>query len=290
MDARDQMGTFYQESQCVYSQRLDNQGRSRDCMNYTENSIQNDRRRAFWIFAVVISSVAIASGWSQQRERVSVKDSRPVAGAIMSLETKFGRVITYEDPPWVHPDDLDDVTESVRRDLQKYAPGKAPRVIVPRVAELNVEFSRNDPVEVVLTEVLSASEHATSSATFRIDETNGIIHVIPTSIKGASGETIPIRSMLETPVQLPAQERNGMQMLEAWVDAVSASSKQRIIIGAAPLNLFLTYKDDKDLTSQNARDALTEILARFGKGRKLSWQLFYDPGQKIYAINIHLVP
>jgi hypothetical protein len=268
-----------------------------------QNSIQNKRRRPFWILVVIAISAAIVSGWEpkgslarqisavqpQERDRLSVDDSRPVASAIRVLETKFGRVITYEDPRWVNPDDLVDVTESVRRDLHQYAPGKAPRVFVPRISEFSVEFSRSDPVEVVLREVLTQSEHVTSSATFRIEETNGIIHVVPSAIKGATGETVLIRSLLETPVQLPAQERNGMQMLEAWVDAVSANSKQQIIVGSAPLNLFLASKDDKGLTSANARDALTEILMRFGKGRKLSWQLFYDPGQKVYAINIHLV-
>ena len=242
-----------------------------------------------YLLAVLISSAAIVSAQQQERDGLSVKNSRPVAAAIRVLETKFGGVITYEDPPWVNPEDLVDVTESVRRDLHQFAPGKAPRVLVPRISELSVEFSRSDPVEVVLRDVLSASEHVTSSATFRIEETNGMIHVIPSSIKGATGETMTLQSILETPVQLPAQERNGMQMLEAWVDAVNANSKQQIVIGSAPLNLFLSSKDDAGIISQNARDALTEILTRFGKGRKLSWQLLYDPGQRLYAINIHLV-
>lgn len=267
------------------------------------NYIQLHRKRTFWIIAVVIGSAAIASGWGlkaflsqqaaavqpQQRERISVKDPRPVASAIMSLETRFSRIITYEDAPLVHPDDTLDVTESVRRDLHKYAPGKAPRVIVPRGGELNVEFSRSDAVEAVLSYVLSESRRLTSSATFRIEEISGIIHVIPDSIKGSTGETIPVRSILDAPVQMSAQERTGMQMLEAWTKAVSISSKKRIIIGGVPLQTLLTYRDDEGLSSQSARDGLIEILTRAGKGKKLSWQLFYDPGQKIYAINIHRV-
>lgn len=236
---------------------------------------------------IVINSIAIASG--QQSDRISVKDARPVASAIRSLETRFDRVITYEDPPLVNPDDTVDVTESVRRDLHKYAPGKAPRVIVPRGGELNVEFSRNNSVEDVLTRVLSEAERVTPSTTFRTEEINGIIHVIPQSIKGPAGETIPVRSILDTPVQIPVQERTGMKMLEAWASAVSANSKQQIVIGAAPLQMFATYKENQRLSSPNARDALTEILATVGKGSKLSWQLFYDPGLKLYALNIYRV-
>lgn len=252
------------------------------------------RKHTFWSLTILVSSAAIASGWGlkgfrsqQEPHRISVKDSRPVASAIKSLETRFGRVITYEDPPLVHPDDTLDVTESVRRDLHKYAPGKAPRVIIPRGGELNVEYGSNDSVEVALARVLSEAERITPATTFRTEEANGIIHVIPESMKGATGETVAVRSILDTPVELKVQERTGMQMLEAWADAVSANSKQRIVIGAAPLQKFLTFKDKQGLSFPNARDALTAILATVEKKGQLSWQLFYDPGLRRYALNVY---
>lgn len=257
-------------------------------MKYKENSIRNHGRLALWVFVVFTISTVVTSAQLQQTERLSVDDNRPVASAILSLETRFGRVITYEDPPLVHADDTVDVTESVRRDLHKYAPGKAPKVIVPRGGELSVEFRRNDPVEVVLSNVLGESARV-SSATFATAESNGVIHVFPHSIKGRNGETVSIRSILDAPVQLSAQERTGMQMLEAWREAVSSHSRKKVIIGAVPFGMLLNYKDANGLSSQNARDGLTEILTRIGKGAKLSWQLFYDPGQQLYAINVHLV-
>ncbi|MFN2406266.1 MAG: hypothetical protein ABR594_09430 [Pyrinomonadaceae bacterium] len=181
------------------------------------------------------------------------------------------------------------MTESVRRDLHEYAPGKAPRVIVPRGGELSFEYSRNDPIELVLVYLLIEGEHVTPSAAFRTEETNGIIHVIPRSVKGLTGETMPVRPILDTPVQLAAQERSGMQLLEAWGDAVSANAKKRIVIGSGPVGTLINYKDDEGISSQNARDALTEILTRIAKGKKLSWQLLYNPGQQFYVLNIHRV-
>ncbi|HKS10863.1 MAG TPA: hypothetical protein VJS13_15030 [Pyrinomonadaceae bacterium] len=160
-------------------------------------------------------------------------------------------------------------------------------MIVPRGGELRVEFNRGDPVEVVLARLLSEAERVTPATTFRTEETNGIIHVIPQSIKGPKGETVRIGSILQTPVQLSAQERTGMQMLEAWADTVSANSKQQIVVGTAPLQMFATYKDDRAFSSQKARGALSEILARVGKGTKLSWELFYEPGLKQYALNVY---
>jgi hypothetical protein len=253
-------------------------------MKYFQNHF---RRCTFWIVVVVISSAATAL--PQQRDRIVVNDARPVAAASKLLETRFGRVITFEDPPFAHADDTRDVTESVRRDLNKYAPGRAPRVIVPRGGEITVEFERDDPVEIVLSGILRESERLTTSATFRTEETNGIVHVIPTSVKGSGGETVSIESILDAPVEIPAQPRNGMQMLEAWRDAVSRNSKTQLLIGSAPLNIFLRGTDAQSLSSPNARDALTEILVRFGRGSRLSWQLLYDPGQKVYVINIYRV-
>lgn len=263
----------------------------------------NHRKRTFWILAIVISWAAMASGWDLkgllwqdaaagqrlQRNRISVNDPRPVASAIKLLESRFSRVITYEDAPLVHPDDTVDVTESVRRDLHKYARGKAPRVIVPRGGEVTVEYDHNDSLEAVLGNVLSESTRVIPSATFRVRETNGIIHVIPKSEKGANGKTVSVHSILDEPFQLAAQERTGMKMLEAWLEAVSRNSKRPIIIGAAPYAMLMNYTDDKGIGSQTARDALSEILTRVGKNTKLSWQLLYDPGQQIYAINIHRV-
>lgn len=258
-------------------------------------------RRTLWILAAIISAIAVASFLSeflsprvsavqpQHTERLSVNDSRPVASAIESLEKRFGRVITYEDPPFVHPDDILDVTNSVRRDLDQYAPGKAPKVLVPRGGELSFEYGENDSVEVVLSHVLSESERVSPSTTFRVEEANGLIHVVPQSVKDVNGETLPIRSLLDTTIQIPAEERTGMQMLEAWQDAVSTNSKQRIIIGMVPINILVRYKDNRGFSSQNARDVLTEILLRSGKKMKLSWRLFYEPGLQQYAINIHRV-
>jgi hypothetical protein len=69
-------------------------------------------------------------------ERLSVDNGRPLAEAILILETRLRTVINYEDPPYVYRGDMDDVTESVRRDLDKFAPRKAPRVFVPKGGKL----------------------------------------------------------------------------------------------------------------------------------------------------------
>ena len=78
------------------------------------------------------------------RDHISVNDPRPVACAAETLEKKYGWTITYEDPPYVHESELVDVTDKVRRDLDKFEPGKAPRVLIPKGGTLTVEYSIDD--------------------------------------------------------------------------------------------------------------------------------------------------
>lgn len=75
--------------------------------------------------------------------KISVEDPRPVAKAITLLESRFGWVITYEDPRYINPADLSDVTEKVRRDLHKFKPGKAPKVLIPKGGTLDFEYLHN---------------------------------------------------------------------------------------------------------------------------------------------------
>jgi hypothetical protein len=48
--------------------------------------------------------------------------------------------MTYEDPRYVYSGEIKDVTLSVRRDLDKYMPGEAPRVLIPRGDTLTFDY------------------------------------------------------------------------------------------------------------------------------------------------------
>src|SRR5438128_1413597 len=64
---------------------------------------------------------------ADEKVKISVEDPRPLATAITMLEARFRWIITYEDPRYTNLGDISDVTERVRRDLDKYKPGKAPK-------------------------------------------------------------------------------------------------------------------------------------------------------------------
>lgn len=224
-----------------------------------------------------------------RKVRVSIDDPRPVAKAIITLEAKYRSIITYEDPRYVNADDIVDVTATVRRDLTKYSPGMAPKVLVPKGGELSFEYDETIQKEAVLRQLLRAQSVNGNSGRFRMEEGPGVIHIIPTAIKDRSGKLVSNKPVLDTLINLPAENRTGLQALEALCTAISKANQTRVIIGSIPIGLFLRQRDEKGASRQRAREVLFQLLQRMSNGTKLSWQLFYDPGMKIYALNIHIV-
>lgn len=229
----------------------------------------------------------------QTKVNLSVNDPRPVAKAITMLEARYGWIITYEDPRYAHADDISDVTEKVRRDLSKYPEGQAPRVLIPKGGDLSFDYDvlaetnlPSDP-EVVVRQLLNAQAGTGNSARFRLEKSKTIIHVIPSGVKDRSGRSIPQQSLLDTMVTLSSNERTGLRTLEELTESVATTAQVRIILVNIPFELFLQHKDSQGATGQRAREFLVQLLQRISPDRPLSWQLLYDPGLKMYALNIY---
>ena len=273
-------------------------------MSYTKIFYPNHRRQRTLIALLMIGAAAailsinlIGSGRAIQeskRVNISVQGPRPMARAIEVLETRCGCVITYEDPRYVHASDLSEVTAQVRKDLNKFKPGEAPRVFVPKNEELAIDYDESTntkpPDGIAPVVQLLIEKHAArgNAGRFRMEMSNQVIHVIPSGIRNERGELAAQNSILDSVISLPATDRSGIQTLEAICAALTQTNGVRVIVGAVPLNIFFRYHDREGGISNKARDVLVNLLK--GAGNDLSWQLFYDPGLKMYALNIHRVP
>jgi hypothetical protein len=269
------------------------------------HSLSNDYKQqnlrlplvCFAVFVILIVSTFLARGREVQGDktvRVSVEDPRPVAKAITTLEATQGWIITYEDPPYAYTGDIEDVTEKVRKDLDKFRPGEAPRVLIPRGGTLSFEYDAGqtnfppDPAPIVQ-RLLAAYAASGGAGEFRIEQVDKIIHVIPSSIRDRSGRLTQLKSVLDAVIALPAKERTGLQTLEAVCAAISRTVHVRVVVGTVPVELFLRHKDQQRLTGRNARQLLVQLLQSVSNGAHLSWQLLYGPDVKMYALNIQVV-
>lgn len=232
-----------------------------------------------------------------EKASLSVQDPRPVAKALEELESKYGWVITYEDPLYVHPSETADVTAQVRKDVGKFRNGEAPRVLIPSGGSLAITYDvMSDtklPVDrdAVIRKVLNANQSG-GVARFRLEREKGseMLHAIATVNKNASGALVPHTAVLDAVISVSQGDRTSLQTLEAICEAVSGATGTQVVVGTVPIGLFMNHRDNEVVVNQKARDVLVQTLERTGGRTNLSWQLFYDPGMKTYYLNIHTVP
>ena len=240
----------------------------------------------FWILVpVLLVTVTFGQNGSVN---LSLNDARPVAAAIESLEAKYGWVITYEDPPYAFAGDIQDVTERVRKDLNRYERGKAPRVIVPRGGALSVSYTANPNHPAVVIQSVLDAEAARSGNVFRVKQDGNMFHVVPAKSKNKNGQPVERASILESNITLAGGQQTGVQMLQTICEALSKANEAPVLLGIFPNNLFYNLRVDRKAGNESARETLMSLFAK--TNRKLSWQLFYDPGLQKYALNVHVVP
>ena len=78
-----------------------------------------------------------------------------------------------------------------------------------------------------------------------------------------------------------------MEALGALCNALTETSHMTVFLGTVPLNSFYRYQISQDGKPKKARDILVGLIMGAQTGGPLSWQLLYDPGVKMYALNIH---
>jgi len=233
-----------------------------------------------------------------EKATLTVQDPRPVAKALEELEAKYGWVITYEDPLYVHPSETSDVTAQVRKDLAKFRPGEAPRVLIPAGGSLAITYDVSADTKVpvdrdaVVRKVLDANQTPGGVSRFRLEREKGseMLHAIPTVTKTAAGVFAQHTAVLDAVISISQGDRSSLQTLQAICEAVSQATGTQVVLGTVPIGPFMNHRDSEVVVSQKARDVLVQTLTRVGGSTNLSWQLLFDPGLKTYYLNIHVVP
>jgi hypothetical protein len=248
----------------------------------------------------VPGSSALRRSQTAVGESLSVDDPRPVAEAVSQLEKRYGWVITYEDPMYVSGKEITDVTSKVRRDLDKYMPNEAPRVLVPRGGSLAINFNVTSDEntflrpESVAQQIIDANTKADNAGRFRLERSGEIVHVIPVAHRDSTEAWVPEQSVLDAIITIPSGDRTGLQALDALCVAVSRVTQTKVALGTVDINLFIRSRQELGADQERARDFLVRLLentranGKLGE-TKLSWQLLFGPATKDYRLNVHAV-
>lgn len=204
--------------------------------------------------------------------RIRVIDRpRPVYAAVLQIEERFGWVVTYEDTRYLHPSDIVDVTERVRRD------GKmSDRVLGMRNGTIDFTYEPqpgatiDEQVGAILQETVARSRAGGNTGDFRVDWVSGGYHVVPIAMKGKSGAMEPFESPLEARITLPYRQEDALQAMLRIVQAITRTSGITVNRGVMPLSMERT-RVALEAHNDPARDVLWRTIQSISPN--LSWEL-----------------
>src|SRR5262245_27186154 len=262
---------------------------------------RNSRFRVIHLLAIFLSftmalkiknaaMIVVCQGQDQPPVKLSVNDPRPVAEAVKQLQEKYGWIITYEDPRLAYESDLVDETDP------KYSqahPGGS-RALTPKGGRLEISYfvssatGKPENPKALLQTLLNAHAASANPGRFELRQSGQVFHVIPAQVKDVSGRWVHQASILDIPITFPEKERSILETLETFTSALSSASQMKVAIGTIPLNLFVRHRTTQSASSEPAREALIRTLE--STNRRFSWRLLYDPGMKMFALNVRSVP
>lgn len=243
------------------------------------------RRNCMHLIPLFLAAFAVPAAAQGPETVLSIDDPRPLAAAVLEMERRTLRAITYEDPAYIHESEVRDVTDEVRRDKS------GPRILIPSGGKIDLPLPAGSAEangrEALLQRWLEAHESSDLPGRFRLERNGEILHVVPAQAKGLDGAAVEQRPILDLEVTLPAGRRTAVETLEALVQALDSQVEEKVILGLVPVNLLSQAPGLESVEGEKARVALVRLLSTVE--RKLSWQLFYDPGLRWWVLNLHPV-
>lgn len=227
---------------------------------------------------------------------INVSGGRPVAEAIDKLEEKYSLAITYEDPPYLRFNEIVDATDADwpgaaipdQATLERLAQphGGIYRRLVPRGSRLTVSLP-DGPAdrEADLQAIIGAYNSSRGGEVFAIVHGEVMLHVVPRSTFGASGALRSVASALDTAISFEPKRRNGAEVVEEICAQISGAFGRNVFQGATAANILEQVNFTGGASGEMARSVLEKVIVK--TGRRLSWRLFFSPGDNQYYLNTY---
>jgi len=222
----------------------------------------------------------------QTSSAIEVSDHRPLADALEKLQSVTGIAINYEDVPYEHPADLEDVSTAEQR--VRY-PGY--RLLVPRKGQVKATVGPHAQGSVIETlasvyALLASYRAAGLPGDFKVDQRNGMVYVAPTKVLNRAGFLQDAQPRMETAVSIPYAERRVIDCLETITRALSAATGTIIAAGTFPFSSAET-RVTCGANGEAARDLLATLLSKVSD-RPASYNLLFDP-MTGYMLNLRFI-
>jgi hypothetical protein len=237
---------------------------------------------------LVMAALACASLGARAAERtVSILNyPRPVLEAASEMSLTYEYDFTYEDPILVYPGDLQE------RDPPPDNPMWRTRgIMVLKPGSIRFRVPRDRRERPSGRKLFGAIVQAgiASGREFKVEETDGVFHLIPTFIRDVSGRRVPYPSLLDRPMTFDAGDRTVDDVVRSVVKEITRGTNLDISVGATAFSCIsnVGVSHEPSLFScgrspmislgalnRPAREVLTEALRHLG----LSWRLIWREG------------
>jgi hypothetical protein len=219
---------------------------------------------------------------------LSANDARPLAQALTALSEEYAWTIDFEDPPYDSKHDLVDDTAAEWRAAHPKEKGVTIisggtfQTRFPETAGATFSAAQEEhALDIVVSDYNKSGNPGRFSL---MSEGHGRFAVIGSHVRDDSGQEQPMPSILDTPITVPTETRDGLRTISAIREALTSKSQTRVEPGVMPLNVLV--RTEVTVGGQNvpARTLLLQTLSLIKT--KLYWLLPYDNDVKTYAFNL----
>jgi len=230
-----------------------------------------------------------------KQERISFIGSRPIAMLAYQLEENLGVAISYEDPVYFAPRDVEK-TEVIARS------GPNQWIITPRNQEITIDqialpkgASKGDKrlydvAATSLTQAIKSIAKVENAARFEIRRNDTWLEVVPTHIKLKDGTYVKFSPLLDTIITVDIDSDVYSAILKIC-DALSDATGQNVQDGIATANnAFMNTHVRVKPEPRKARDIISDILAHVDEYDNWSWEMMYHPEDKVWILSFSLAP
>jgi hypothetical protein len=148
-------------------------------------------------------------------------------------------------------------------------------------------LSAQDDPAVLLQRAIDLHNTGGGVGVFRLVRTGDVFHVIPAKTKDENGRLVEARSLLDTPVTIPEQERRVGETVAAITGAVSLGTS----VTVQDSTLFMRHDREKVVfgaSNEPARSALLRLFDMTGN-RTTTWWLLCSAGDRHCVLNVRYI-
>jgi hypothetical protein len=226
---------------------------------------------------------------SDQTETLTADTGRPLSASARSLASRFGIIISAEDPDLVFTGDLTDTTEQALPEWRATHPNT--RVYIPKAWRLQVTFGVKkdgtpEDIASMLQQVVSAA-NAQSPFEYRLDSDGEFYTFVPTRTRDAAGTVVERFPLLDRRVDIPAGVRSIAEDGKMLAQALSAQTGLRVnccqtLVAGIPWGMAKVPFEAHDEPARKILERLIRLeqqqqLEQRSFGSNAYWLLSCDP-------------